>query len=351
MNDLEMYREQLAMCDDKLIDALVERNGIIEKIMSYKETYGMPILQPAQEEKQEKRLEEKLQGNKYQEEIHDVFQRILRNSKRIQARKLFPYNIVLIGFMGAGKSTISDYLSTMFDMKLVEMDQEIAEREEMSIPDIFATYGEEYFRNLETELLKELQTGRNCIISCGGGVALRSENVVEMKKNGKVVLLTASPETIYERVKDSNDRPLLKENKSVEFIAQLMEKRKEKYEDAADVVIRTDGKTILRSRRTDYKTDGVGREIMFERFFPDEYVVSTYVIPFERLYEEGYRGVIFDIDNTLVPHGAPADDRAKKLFRRLKEIGFSSCLISNNQEERVKMFNQEIRTNYIYNAA
>ncbi len=54
MNDLEMYREQLAMCDDKLIDALVERNGIIEKIMSYKETYGMPILQPAQEEKQEK---------------------------------------------------------------------------------------------------------------------------------------------------------------------------------------------------------------------------------------------------------------------------------------------------------
>ena len=245
MNDLEMYREQLAMCDDKLIDALVERNGIIEKIMSYKETYGMPILQPAQEEKQEKRLEEKLQGNKYQEEIHDVFQRILRNSKRIQARKLFPYNIVLIGFMGAGKSTISDYLSTMFDMKLVEMDQEIAEREEMSIPDIFATYGEEYFRNLETELLKELQTGRNCIISCGGGVALRSENVVEMKKNGKVVLLTASPETIYERVKDSNDRPLLKENKSVEFIAQLMEKRKEKYEDAADVVIRTDGKTIL----------------------------------------------------------------------------------------------------------
>ena len=82
---------------------------------------------------------------------------------------------------------------------------------------------------------------------------------------------------------------------------------------------------------------------MFERFFPDEYVVSTYVIPFERLYEEGYRGVIFDIDNTLVPHGAPADDRAKKLFRRLKEIGFSSCLNSNNQEERVKEFQEEDR--------
>ena len=61
MNDLEMYREQLAMCDDKLIDALVERNGIIEKIMSYKETYGMPILQPAQEEKQEKEKAEQIE--------------------------------------------------------------------------------------------------------------------------------------------------------------------------------------------------------------------------------------------------------------------------------------------------
>ena len=81
MNDLEMYREQLAICDDKIIDALVERNAIIEKIMAYKETYGMPILQPQQEAKQERRLNEKLKDNKYREEIHDVFQRILRNSK------------------------------------------------------------------------------------------------------------------------------------------------------------------------------------------------------------------------------------------------------------------------------
>ena len=245
MNDLEMYREQLALCDDKIIDALVERNAIIEKIMAYKETYGMPILQPAQEAKQERRLNEKLKDNKYQDEIHDVFKRILRNSKRIQARKLFSYNIVLIGFMGAGKSTISDYLSTMFDMKLVEMDQEIVEREEISIPDIFATYGEEYFRNLETNLLKELQEGENCIISCGGGVAMREQNVVEMKKNGRVVLLTASPETIYERVKDSNDRPILNGNKNVPFITDMMEKRREKYEAAADVVIQTDNKSIL----------------------------------------------------------------------------------------------------------
>lgn len=89
---------------------------------------------------------------------------------------------------------------------------------------------------------------------------------------------------------------------------------------------------------------------MFDKFFPDEYVASTYEISFEKLYEEGYRGVIFDIDNTLVPHGAPADERAKKLFLKLREIGFSSCLLSNNQEPRVKMFNEEIGTNYIFNA-
>jgi len=89
---------------------------------------------------------------------------------------------------------------------------------------------------------------------------------------------------------------------------------------------------------------------MFEMFFPDEYVASTYVIPFEKLYEEGYRGIIFDIDNTLVPHGAPADNRAKKLFAKLKELGFEACLLSNNQEPRVKMFNDDVQVNYIFNA-
>lgn len=240
-----MYREQLALCDDKLIDALVERNAVVEKIMAYKETYGMPILQPQQEAKQKQRLEEKLTDNKYKDEIYDVFRCILKNSKRIQARKLFDYNIVLIGFMGAGKTTVSDYLSTMFAMDIVEMDQVIADREEMSIPDIFATYGEEYFRNMETNLLIEMQSRKNTVISCGGGAALRERNVAEMKKNGRVVLLTASPETIYERVKDSDDRPVLNGRKNVEGISELMEQRREKYEAAADIVINTDNKNVL----------------------------------------------------------------------------------------------------------
>ena len=152
-------------------------------------------------------------------------------------------NIVLIGFMGVGKSTIAENMSTMFAMKAVEMDQVIAGREGMSIPDIFAAHGEEYFRGLETELLIELKSQKNLVISCGGGAALREQNVAEMKENGKVVLLTASPEVIYERVKDSDDRPVLKGRKNIRGISELMEQRREKYEAAADIVINTDHKT------------------------------------------------------------------------------------------------------------
>ena len=90
--------------------------------------------------------------------------------------------------------------------------------------------------------------------------------------------------------------------------------------------------------------------MLFERFFPDAWVDSTYQIDFERMYEEGYRGVIFDIDNTLVPHGAPADERAKALFAHLKELGFSCCLLSNNQIQRVSMFNREIQVHFIEDA-
>ncbi len=89
---------------------------------------------------------------------------------------------------------------------------------------------------------------------------------------------------------------------------------------------------------------------MLKRFYPDRLENSTYDIDFERLYKKGYRGVIFDIDNTLVEHGKDADERAKELFQRLKAIGMKSCLISNNKEKRVKRFNKDIQTYYIYDA-
>lgn len=245
MNQLEVLRESLGQCDEIILDALLMRNRIVEDIMVYKEAHDLPVLQPEQEAKQKGWLEARMEGRRHKKEVNDVFASITQNSKRIQSRNLFNYNIFLIGFMGAGKSTISDYLRNALAMDVVEMDQCIVERQGMSISDIFETYGEEYFRELETNLLIEMQSRSNVVVSCGGGVPMRERNVAEMKKNGRVVLLTAKPETILERVKDNHDRPLLENNKNVSFIADLLEKRRAKYEAAADIVIQTDGKSEL----------------------------------------------------------------------------------------------------------
>jgi len=89
---------------------------------------------------------------------------------------------------------------------------------------------------------------------------------------------------------------------------------------------------------------------MVNAFYPDEDYESTYVIDFEKFYKEGYRGIIFDIDNTLVPHGAPADRKSMELFRTLRVIGFKTILLSNNKEPRVKTFKDKVGGGYIFKA-
>ena len=112
-------------------------------------------------------------------------------------------HIFLIGFMGCGKSTNAECLAEMTGARQVEMDQMIVENEGMAIADIFEEKGEAYFRELETELIKSFAGVEPAVISCGGGAVLKEENVRLMKESGKIVLLTAEPGTIYERVKDS----------------------------------------------------------------------------------------------------------------------------------------------------
>lgn len=153
-------------------------------------------------------------------------------------------NIFLIGFMGVGKSSVARLLSKKTGFTQIEMDQVIVEQQDMAISDIFDEYGEKYFRRLELDLLKELQQKENQIISCGGGVVLQEENVEIMKSCGSIVLLTAEPETIYRRVKDSSHRPLLNGNMSINYIKELMTEREEHYEAAADIRVATDHKTI-----------------------------------------------------------------------------------------------------------
>ena len=154
------------------------------------------------------------------------------------------FNIFLIGFMGAGKRTIARNLQKELGMELVEMDERIVKEQGMSINDIFKTKGEDGFRDIESQLVIDLGKQDKAIVSCGGGVVIRPENVKNMKKSGKIIYLTAKPETILDRVKDSTQRPLLNGHMNVEYINELMSKRKDFYEEAADYKVATDGKNV-----------------------------------------------------------------------------------------------------------
>jgi len=141
-------------------------------------------------------------------------------------------NIYLIGFMGVGKSTVAKMLSDKLDFELIDTDIEIEKRENRSINEIFSQNGEEYFREKEKELIEELSKKDNMIISCGGGIIKSDVNIANMKKSGSVVLLEASPEIIYNRVKDDNNRPLLVSNPGIEGIKKLMKEREGSYNKA-----------------------------------------------------------------------------------------------------------------------
>lgn len=151
-------------------------------------------------------------------------------------------NIFLIGFMGCGKSTMARMLSEHTGMELIEMDETIEAEAGMSITEIFEKYGETHFRDLESQLIARIEQKGGAVVSCGGGAILREENVEMMKKNGKVIYFSATPETIYRRVRNSTKRPLLNGNMNVEYIASLIEKRLPRYLAAADITIVVDGK-------------------------------------------------------------------------------------------------------------
>lgn len=152
--------------------------------------------------------------------------------------------LFFIGFMGAGKTSVSAALGRMLKLPVIEMDEQIAQSEGMTIPEIFAQKGESHFRRCETALLENLAGEETCLVSCGGGVPMRQENVAAMRRCGTVVLLTARPEVILERVKDSDERPLLQGKKNVADIAALMAQRRSAYEAAADVTVDTSDLTI-----------------------------------------------------------------------------------------------------------
>lgn len=152
-------------------------------------------------------------------------------------------HIYLIGFMGAGKSTVAKALSKMTGLPVVEMDEELVRRAGMSINDIFASMGEAAFRQMESALLSETAGGGPVIVSCGGGLVKDENNVNIMRADGTIIFLTATPETILSRVEGDHSRPLLEGKHDITSISAMIAERAPLYEKAADIRIAVDGLT------------------------------------------------------------------------------------------------------------
>ena len=154
-------------------------------------------------------------------------------------------HIILIDFMGAGKTTIGKALARECQLTFLDTDEQIESWQQMKISDIFARYGEAYFRDLETELLRKLQKEKErMVISVGGGLPVRKENRALLKKMGDVVYLQAKVETLTARLDGSKDRPKLAGGDLRERIISLMDAREAFYIETADVQIHTDNKKI-----------------------------------------------------------------------------------------------------------
>ena len=152
-------------------------------------------------------------------------------------------NVILIGFMGSGKTSVGLKLSYRLRRPVIDTDKEIEREEKRSISDIFATDGEPYFRDKETACLRKLLKDRCCqIISVGGGLPLREENRALLHELGQVFYLRASADTIYERLKHDTTRPLLQGDDPRSKISTLLSERDVYYRDAADVIVDVDNK-------------------------------------------------------------------------------------------------------------
>ena len=168
-----------------------------------------------------------------------------------QSRKgvVMDKNIVLIGFMGTGKSSIGTRLAANFNWEFIDMDREIENINGLSVSEIFRRYGERRFRSEENLLAKKLSSRNNLVIATGGGTVLNPENIAVLRKNGIIVLLEARAEDIWDRVnRKKGTRPLLKGASSVEDIEKILTDR-EKYYSCADISINTSDKemdTVIR---------------------------------------------------------------------------------------------------------
>lgn len=260
MDELKNKRTEIDKLDEQLVALFHQRMEIVLQILNIKQKKGMKVFDPLREQE----IKKKIQSFGW---ATDEFCRALLDiSKGLQYRHTVKDHLVLIGFMGTGKTTVGKSLATLIDGQQKDIDQMIEEQEKRTIAELFQDQGEAFFRQLEEEqicrIYRDIQTekqsetiekpGRTSsedrkaelkIISCGGGAVLCENNRTMLKKIGKVILLTSSPEVIYERLVDSSDRPLLKDKMNIEYIESFMKKRQKiYYQIQPDIIVDTSGK-------------------------------------------------------------------------------------------------------------
>lgn len=152
-------------------------------------------------------------------------------------------NIILLGFMGSGKSCTSQKLGDLLKREVVSTDKLIEQKEGKTIADIFKEKGEAYFRQLEREIVSTISSQRNRIVDCGGGVVADPVNIEALRKNGTLIYLSASPEFLYKNIQRTKKRPLLNVENPLAKIRELLAQR-EKFYQKADIILDTNNKTI-----------------------------------------------------------------------------------------------------------
>jgi len=224
---LNKYRKEIDECDKELVAYFEKRIDLARQTIDCKtETNFEEITQ-------------KMENHDFHEELEKFHKKIIEISKNATKN-----HIVFIGFMGSGKSTIGHALAEKINMPWIDTDEYIEKKLGMKISTIFSLHGEKYFRDLEKNTIKEIIKQKPSVISCGGGVVLQKENIVNLKKNGKIIWLKANPSTIYERIKKDVSRPLLQGNMTEEYISEMLRKRMHYYKEASDYEIDTKNEEI-----------------------------------------------------------------------------------------------------------
>ncbi|MCG8484292.1 MAG: chorismate mutase [Clostridia bacterium] len=246
MDALKDIRKIINECDKKIIENLSLRFSAVEKVTEIKKREKLPIF----DSKREKEIIQSIMNKEMSQASYaaEIYEQILKISRKFQAQNLLPKKIFLIGFMGSGKSTIGKQLSDITGFQWVDTDSIIEEKMEMKISKIFSKKGEKFFRKIEAQVLQNIEDEENQIISCGGGIILKEENRKFLKEKGKIVFLHGDIKTMLDRIEYDDNRPVLfsalrdNSDKKYEAFKDILDKRMPLYLEAADVTIEIEKK-------------------------------------------------------------------------------------------------------------